>query len=189
MKKQFAVLLLVTLLLPLVACSNLDSRVADGTLAGEAQGFERGDGHDCPITVAPEDAFVPPAPLPAKPPDTDRFWFGEAGLWTALPVSGAWPQLAAGEKFLLWSEEFDVTEDETPDIALAARRLDGKAPLYQTTHATNLYHESVHWAMLVGVHLPSPGCWQFEVAYKGHHLDLILWAPDQSSQPSTTVSP
>jgi len=188
MKKQFTVLLLVSLL-PLIGCSNLGQRVAGGALAGEPQALERGDGQNCPITVTPEVAFVPPTPWPEKPPDADRFWFGEAGLWTALPVSGNWPQLAEGEKFLLWSEEFDVTEDETPDITLTARRLDGKAPLYRTTHATNAYHESIHWAMLVGVHLPSPGCWQFDVAYKDHHLDLILWAPDQSSQPSTAVSP
>jgi hypothetical protein len=187
-KKYFTVLLLVSLL-PLIGCSYLDRRTAGAALAGEAQALEGAAGQNCPIIVAPEVAFVPPAPWPDMPPDADRFWFGEAGLWTALPVSGKWPQLASGEKFLLWSEEFDVTKDETPDITLTARRLDGKAPLYQTTHATNLYHESVHWAMLVGVHLPSPGCWQFDIAYKDHHLDLVLWAPDHSSQSLTAGSP
>jgi hypothetical protein len=53
------------------------------------------------------------------------FWFGQASLWTALPESGSWRQLALGEKFWWWSQEFDVQEDSTPGLAITARRLDG----------------------------------------------------------------
>lgn len=60
--------------------------------------------------------------LITQPPDSDEFWFGNADLWTALPISGTWHQLALGEKFRWWSEEFDVHEDATPDLVVTASR-------------------------------------------------------------------
>ena len=134
---------------------------------------------DCPVTQPPEPAFIPPAPWPAQPPGTHEFWFGNNGLWTALPLTGRWRQLALGEKFWWWSEEFDVSEDTTPDLTVTARRLDGDAPSFLVSEATNGYHESFNWAMLMGVKLASPGCWEFTGHYKGHHLSFILWVPPE----------
>jgi hypothetical protein len=130
---------------------------------------------DCPITQPPASAFVPPAPWPVQPPSTDQFWFGDSGLWTALPLNGSWRQLALGKKFWWWSQEFDVNVDSTPDLALTARRLDGDAPTFQVSEATNGYHESFHWAMLHGVTLGSPGCWEFTGQYNDHQLSFVLW--------------
>jgi hypothetical protein len=132
---------------------------------------------DCPVTQPPEPAFIPPAPWPAQPPGTGEFWFGSSGLWTALPRNGNWRQLALGEKFWWWSAEFDVAEDTTPDLTVRARRLDGDAPAFQVPEATNGYHESFNWAMLTGVKLASPGCWEFTGHYKGHQLPFTLWVP------------
>jgi hypothetical protein len=134
---------------------------------------------DCPVTQPPEPAFIPPAPWPAQPPGTDEFWFGTNGLWTALPRNGSWRQLALGEKFWWWSAEFDVAEDTTPDLTVRARRLDGDAPAFQVSQATNGYHESFNWAMLIGVELASPGCWEFTGHYKGHQLSFVLWVPSE----------
>jgi hypothetical protein len=133
----------------------------------------------CPVTAAHGDPFIPPEPWPAQPPDDSRFWYGEAGLWTALPVSGAWPLLADWDKFWLWSEDFDVYEDETPDFTVTARRIDGPAPQFRSADTTNGYHESWHWAMLTGVNLPTPGCWQFEAAYKGHRIEFVVLVPEE----------
>lgn len=134
---------------------------------------------DCPVTQPPETAFIPPEPWPAQPPGKDQFWYGENGLWTALPASGSWRQLALGEKFWWWSGEFDVVEDSTPDLVVTARRLDGDAPVFQTTGATNGYHESFHWAMLAGVELPTPGCWEFTGQYSNDQLSFVLWVPPE----------
>jgi hypothetical protein len=120
---------------------------------------------------------VPPDPWPATPPDEDSFWFGDRGLWTALPKDGSWAALADGEKFWWWSEEFDVTEDETPDLEVTARRLDEDVPTYQVSDTTNGYHPSFHWAMLVGVELPSPGCWEITGQYNDHELTFVLSVP------------
>lgn len=132
---------------------------------------------DCPVTRSPDPAFVPRPPYPPQPPGEDQFWFGEHGLWTALPVDGGWRQLALGEKFWWWSEAFDVSEDTTPDLGVTAKRLDGSAPEFQVSEATNGYHSSFHWAMLVGVKLPSPRCWEFTGQYNDQQLSFVLWVP------------
>jgi hypothetical protein len=134
---------------------------------------------DCPVTQPPKPAFIPPAPWPSQPPGTDEFWFGNNDLWTALPLNGSWRQLALGEKFWWWSEEFDVSEDTTPNLTVKARRLDGDAPAFLVSEATNGYHESFNWAMLTGAKLASPGCWEFTGHYKGHQLSFILWVPPE----------
>lgn len=135
---------------------------------------------DCPVTQPPEPPFIPPSPWPTQPPGRPyEFWFGDDGLWTALPISGSWRQLALGEKFWWWSEEFDVIQDTTPDLTVTAKRLDGDAPSFQVSEATNGYHESFNWAMLIGVGLPSPGCWEFTGQYKGHQLSFVLWVPQE----------
>ena len=132
---------------------------------------------DCPVTQPPETPFIPPGPWPSQPPGTDQFWYGDRGLWTALPASGSWRQLALGEKFWWWSKEFDVAEDATPDLTVTARRLNSDAPSFQVSEATNGYHSSFNWAMLIGVKLASPGCWEFTGEYKGHQLSFVLWVP------------
>lgn len=131
----------------------------------------------CPVTRPPDSPFIPPEPWPPEPPGEDQFWFGHDELWTALPEDGSWRQLALGEKFWWWSEDFDVSEDDSPDVQVTAERLDGKAPDFRATEATNGFHPSFNWAMLVGVELPSPGCWQFTGEYKGQPLSFILWVP------------
>lgn len=134
---------------------------------------------DCPVTQPPEPPFSPPPPWPSQPLGTDEFWFGESGLWTALPLNGSWRQLALGEKFWWWSAEFDVSEDATPDLTVTAKRLDGDAPSFQVSEATNGYHESFNWAMLMGVTLASPGCWEFTGQYKDHQLSFVLRVPSE----------
>jgi hypothetical protein len=137
---------------------------------------------DCPVTRPPDPPFVPPAPWPAEPPGDVQFWLGSAGLWTALPTSGSWSQLARGEKFWWWSElygEEDVLTDMAPDLSVSARRLDASAPTYLATEATNGFHPSFNQAMLVGVTLPSPGCWQIEGEFQGSRLSLIVWVPPE----------
>lgn len=128
----------------------------------------------CEVTRPPDPGFVPPALWPSQPPE-DRFWYGDASLWTALPPDGSWPQLARGEKLWWWSEQFDVSEDATPDLSVTAERIDGAAPPYQAAKATIGYHESLGQAMLVGVELPSSGCWQFTGEYKGSRLSFVVW--------------
>lgn len=173
-------LLFAVVALLATACNPLAASAAgemDAQASREPTSAISGRSH-CPVTQPPVTPFIPPGPWPAQPPGfPDEFWFGDAGLWTALPTGGSWRQLALGEKFWWWSEEFDVKEDPTPDLMVTARRLDGDAPVFQVSEATNGYHESFNWAMLIGVKLASPGCWEFTGHYKDHQLSFVLWVP------------
>ena len=132
---------------------------------------------DCPVTRRPEERFIPPEPWPERPPQDTDFWYGDNGLWTNLPASGSWRQLALGEKVWWWSEEFILSEDYTPDLMVTANRLDGPAPEFSVTDATNGYHPSFNLAMLIGVQLASHGCWEFTGVYKGYQLTFVVWIP------------
>lgn len=175
-------LLFATLALLVAACNSPRASAAGevDTKASPETTSAIGGLSDCPVTQPPEPPFIPPSPWPAQPPGRPyEFWFGDDGLWTALPIGGSWRQLALGEKFWWWSEEFDVYEDDTPDLIVIANRLDGDASAFQTIGATNGYHESFNWAMLIGVKLPSPGCWEFTGQYKEHQLSFVLWVPQE----------
>lgn len=161
------------------ACSPASAMTSKPKTAKIPEETLTGNELECPVTQTPDPAFVPPSPWPAHPPGENRFWFGDDGLWTALPTSGSWAQLARGEKFWWWSEEFDVSQDETPDLEITARRLDGSAPAVRVTEATNGYHPSFEWAMLAGIHLPERGCWEFTGQYQEHQLSLTVWVPPE----------
>jgi hypothetical protein len=62
---------------------------------------------------------------------------------------------------------------------MTPRRLDGDAPVFRAFEATNGYHDSFNWAMLMGVTLSSPGCWEFTGEYRGHQLSFVLWVPPE----------
>jgi len=156
-----------------------NSAVEDSPVRSSQETASTNDHHSgCPVTQFPNPAFIPPSPWSAQPPGEDQFWFGGNGLWTALPTSGSWAQLALGEKFWWWSDEFDVTKDETPDLTITASRLDGDSPKFTAFEATN-GSLGGFWAMLSGVELSSPGCWEFTGEYKGHQLSFILWVPQK----------
>jgi hypothetical protein len=153
---------------------------AEGAVRTEKEGAasEIHSAQDCPVSTPPETRFIPPTPWPEYPPQADEFWYGTAGFWTALPSSGSWRQLALGEKFWFWSEAYSMAEDATPDIVLTAERLDGKATPFYTDEATNGYHESFGQAMLTGVTLASPGCWEFTAQYLDFEISFVLWVPE-----------
>ncbi len=177
---QFKPLLLLMACLALLLSSCDTLKPAPGEAAAKVMGktpIGKTAAEACPVTQAPGSEFIPPEPWPPQPPGEDQFWYGQDGLWAALPRDGSWRQLALGEKFWWWSEAFDVSEDDTPNLTVTAERLDGDAPIFRTDEATNGYHPSFNWAMLVGVELPSPGCWQFTGEYKGQQLSFVLWVP------------
>lgn len=130
----------------------------------------------CPVTLPPDSPFTPPPPYPATAPYAGNFWYGTEDLWTMLPDDGNWQQLAHGEKLFWWQEGYVGSEAPQPELAVSARRLDGQAP---TAHsgppATNAYHSDFDWAMLVGMRVPTSGCWEITGRYQGHELSFVVW--------------
>ena len=129
---------------------------------------------DCPVTI-PTAGFAPPAPYPAQPAGGfEGLWFGAAGLWTALPPNGRRWGPNTSDKTFWWSGEFDASLEPNPAIVVTARRLDapGSAAAQEATHA--FIPRLAGAAMLVGLELPTPGCWRLRAEYRGYSLEYVI---------------
>jgi hypothetical protein len=128
----------------------------------------------CPVTQPPDPPFDPLG----RPVETfsGKFWYGSDNLYLALPFDGTWRQLAQGEKVLWWSANF--AGEPRPALIMRAQRLDLPDQIFEQSGATNASHSSFPaTAMLQGVQLPLPGCWEITGEYKGKALTFVVWVP------------
>lgn len=137
----------------------------------------------CPVTQPQDPFFTPPPPYPSETPSTNEFWYGSPDLWTMLRVDGNWWGLPYHEeggghyfnKVVWWNKEYDWQSEPMPMFKVKSRRLDGPVPVFETSEATNLYHETFGSAILTGVEIPTLGCWEFTGQYKGAELRFVVW--------------
>lgn len=131
-----------------------------------------------PTTPDPE--FSAPSPYPVRPPGSyGSSWFGTRALWTMLNSDGeAWKGLPRdkvgySQKTFWWSADWDPAREPAPAITVSGRQLDGPATFTASegTSATADFGT----AMLVGIVLPSPGCWQLTGRYRGTELTYVVW--------------
>ena len=145
----------------------------------------------CPVTVPPADPFTPPG---AYELGEKSFWLGTEKLWTVLRKSGVWgwaPHKPGHEhqvqplteKTFWMSEDFNSREEYPAELKVTGRRLDGDAPPLLTLPTTNAFPGPTA-AMLVGVYVPTPGCWEITGDYKGQKLSFVVWL-----QPVNQVTP
>ena len=66
-----------------------------------------------------------------------------------------------------WRDGYDWRTEQRPNLTITANRLDADAPLVEHAGATNAYHESFGSAMLSGIAIPTPGCWEITGTYEG----------------------
>ena len=138
-------------------------------------------GDTCPVTRAPQPAFVPPAPYPSQPPPAyvGQFWYGTSDLWTMLEEDGAawrgFPQGGEGysQKVFWWSASFHAQTESKPHLTVTGRRLDGAAGPLGASAATNAVADFGE-AMLVGVTVPTIGCWEITGSYRGLALSFVV---------------
>jgi hypothetical protein len=133
----------------------------------------------CPVTVAPDSPFTPPAPYSDLSLET-YFWFGAAHLWTRLPENGTLSGLPHNphgytEKLFWWSEFFSLRDEPEPALVVFGERLDAQAPPLQASGATNASAGDIGDAMMVGVDFPTPGCWRVTGQYKKSELSFVIW--------------
>jgi len=135
----------------------------------------------CSITRTSGAAFTPPAPYPPAPPAAykGQFWYGTADLWTMLGTDGLWADLPKSnsgytQKIFWWRHGYDATTEPAPELIVTGKRLDASAPALVASKATNAVADFGQ-AMLVGVDIPTPGCWQITGNYKGHELSFVVW--------------
>ena len=135
---------------------------------------------NCPITRAPNAAFTPPAPYPATPPPAyvGNFWFGSAELWTMLGAEGTWASLPLAnggytQKIFWWRQGYDMDAEPKPALTVTGNRLDGSAAALTASEANNARADFGE-AMVVGVEIPTPGCWEITGHYKDHELSFVI---------------
>lgn len=139
-------------------------------------------------TVPPAEAFTPLGPYELD--GENGFWLGSEKLWTALPKSGVvwgWAPRPPGHEHDLtaktfWgSVDFNWKTEYPPELKVTGKRLDGDAPPMIATRATNAFPGPAA-AMLVGVIVPTPGCWEITGEYKGEKLSYVVWVTPVKDQ-------
>jgi hypothetical protein len=143
---------------------------------------------DPPATCAltrPQPAFTPPPRFRATPSPVTQAWYGSAKLWIALDKDGErWHRLPRsadgllGQKTFWWSELFHVATEQEPAISVDGRRLDRPgATFHAGDPGTNAAFDGMS-SMLVGVGVPTPGCWELTGRYRGAELSYVVWITD-----------
>lgn len=138
----------------------------------------------CPVTAPPATPFIPPAAYEHSE-NGKTFLLGTEKLWTVLLKSGVWywAPHARGhendvqpltEKTFWISSEFNWKTEYPPELKVTGRRLDGAARPLLTLRPTNAF-PGPSAAMLVGVYVPTPGCWEITGEYKGQKLSYVVW--------------
>jgi hypothetical protein len=135
----------------------------------------------CPTTRPPDPLFVPPAPYPRDPPSVagGKVWYGTNELWTWLDADGVW-EMARNERGLFdksfwWRQGYDWRTETTPQLSVTGRRLDRPARTVAVSAATNGFEQSMGAFMLLGLELPTGGCWELTGRYHSTSLRVVVW--------------
>jgi len=131
----------------------------------------------------PKPVFVPTRSAPAVPPAYYKSsWFGTARLWTMLSDDGEiWRNLPSSpsglsQKTFWWSEDWDHRAEPEPRITVTGRRLDGPGT-FSFGPGTNAGAD-FGIAMLVGIEVPTVGCWEITGRYHAAALSFTALVED-----------
>lgn len=148
----------------------------------------------CPVTRASEPAFHPPAAV-----TQGAHYIGTANLWTVLPSDGTWSGLphytpddpSFRQKLLWWSELRDPQEqDHHPRLIITGTRLDGPAPPLASDGFINrgFSSDGGDTFMVVGISIPTLGCWKITGRYLGEELSYVVWVSQDCSDNDLAAS-
>jgi hypothetical protein len=133
---------------------------------------------DCAVT-RPNPPFVAPSPHLASPPaHYGAAWFGSASLWTMLNHEGElWAELPKspegfGQKTFWWSADWRPGEEPEPAITVTGTRVDGPGT-FSFAGGTNAGAD-FGVAMLVGIDIPTAGCWEITGQYRDATLSYVV---------------
>ena len=133
----------------------------------------------CPITIPQNPPFTPPAPYDSMGFE-EEFWYGSSSLWTAVRESGVWEALPHNpegytQKVFWWRDGYVWTNEPEPALTVTGERLDAPAPPLNVSKATNASASDIGSAMLVGVDMPTLGCWKITGKYGDAQLSFVVW--------------
>jgi hypothetical protein len=134
---------------------------------------------DCPLTVPQDPLFKPPSPYDSMG-FKGEFWYGSSSLWTAVRQNGVWealPHNSEGytQKVFWWRDGYVGGQEPEPMLTVTGERLDAPAPPLHVSEATNASASDIGSAMLVGVDLPTLGCWKITGNYADTELSFVVW--------------
>lgn len=136
----------------------------------------------CPVTRPPNPPFIPPSPYPPTPPPLygNAFWYGTETLWVMLRADATWKKSpymngVYVEKTFWWRQGYDPQKDPQPNLLVTGRRLDAPAAPFVTSGATNGSRDDIGSFMIVGVDIPTSGCWEIAGQIAGAELRYVVW--------------
>ena len=113
------------------------------------------------------------------------FLIGTNELWTGIWEHQYWywePHKPGHErdltaKIFWFRETYDWRKESVPKLRVTGKRIDGPSPPLMNPQgpATNAIIDDHHGAMLTGVYLPAPGCWEITGNYEGTKLSFVVW--------------
>lgn len=131
----------------------------------------------CPLTI-PYAPYVAAPPQPPKPPERyGAAWYGTDALWTMVQTSGeTWTRLPDNggtltQKSFWWSRGF--VGGAAPDLKVTGTRLDAPGSFSAEGPATEASADFGR-AMLIGLDIPSTGCWELRAQYQGAELSVVV---------------
>ena len=134
---------------------------------------------DCPITTVTA-PYVARPPYLAQPPEYYKsVWHGTDNLWTMLDPRGeVWSGLPNNggvltQKTWWLSRNFEIEQERSTAITVTGTRLDAPGSFTAGNPGTHSYAD-FGTAMLVGVGIPSTGCWQIRATYRGTELPYVV---------------
>lgn len=138
----------------------------------------------CSLTKPSEHPFVPPTPYPS----VGSFCIGSNKLWTNITADGIWSGLPHytredsrfRQKLFWWHEGYDWRNENPPELTVRGIRLDAPAPPIDMDEHANAGWTSDrdHAFIVVGVFIPTVGCWKLTGQYQGEELGYVVWVSD-----------
>jgi hypothetical protein len=138
----------------------------------------------CPLNPRPATTFVAPAPFPSKDVPPDVFLSGTEKLWTVVSESMVWewsPHQPGHEKEaqpltakIFWYRVgYDPRMESFPKLKATGKRLDGAGGPLVVQYSNAIMGDVA--AMLTGIYIPTPGCWEIKGDYEGDTVGFVVW--------------
>jgi hypothetical protein len=126
-----------------------------------------------PMTPFDDPEFPKPAP--------GNYWFGTLKLYTQINTDGeVWaglPKTDLGytQKTFWWREGYQPSREPIPQIYVTGERLDGPGSFGFGPGTNASAGGDFGSAMLVGIDIPTTGCWELTARYYAHSLRYVVW--------------
>jgi hypothetical protein len=105
----------------------------------------------------------------------------EGEIWRGLPYQGDDHEgHVYVQKSFWWRADYSWADEQAPQITVTGKRLDKPGPTFEAGGpGTNGYRDDIGSFMLVGIGIPTPGCWEITGRYGEAELSYVVWIGTQ----------